>query len=409
MRSSPSPASCAALRSSRVADAEAADFRALRALLLEVLQHDATRDSAAFGTFFLPGPTEVRREILEAMLAPMLPHRGAEFESMFARMVSLLQPIFRTTRPVFVSTSSATGFMEMSVRCAPPGPILSLVNGAFSERYADIASSVGREVTVLEGTWGDVVPLELVEAALRGRHYSALTVVHSETSTGALTPLPELSRARAAARHAGARGQRDGLGRRARGDRRVGHRRRAHRLAEGARAAAGARVRGGERPLHSRCGAMRRRAGATSTCWSSSCSPRSTRRRIRRRSRCSTPRSRRPRQLRVEGIEARWARHAAMAQYTQEWIAETREALGLDLRTIAREGVRSPTVTGISLPAGIRGEDVVAAVARRGFVIGGGYGRLKPTSIRIGHMGDHTVDGLSRCLEAVHDALRELT
>ena len=92
-----------------------------------------------FGTFFLPGPTEVRREILEAMLAPMLPHRGAAFEAMFARIVQGLQPIFRTARPVYVSTSSATGFMEMAVRCAPPGPILSLVNGAFSDRFADIA------------------------------------------------------------------------------------------------------------------------------------------------------------------------------------------------------------------------------------------------------------------------------
>ena len=34
-----------------------------------------------FGTFFLPGPTEVRRPILEAMLAPMLPHRGAAFDA----------------------------------------------------------------------------------------------------------------------------------------------------------------------------------------------------------------------------------------------------------------------------------------------------------------------------------------
>ena len=39
-----------------------------------------------FGTFFLPGPTEVRHEVLEAMLKPMIPHRSAEFEDMFARL-----------------------------------------------------------------------------------------------------------------------------------------------------------------------------------------------------------------------------------------------------------------------------------------------------------------------------------
>ena len=150
--------------------------------------------TAPFGTFFLPGPTEVRREVLETMLAPMLPHRGSEFETMFGRIVASLKPIFRTTRPVYVSTSSATGFMEMAVRCSPPGAILSLVNGAFSERFADIAKSCDRDVTVVQAAWGNVVSLEQVEAALRAKRYVALTVVHSETSTGALTSLEPLAR-----------------------------------------------------------------------------------------------------------------------------------------------------------------------------------------------------------------------
>ncbi|MEO7520443.1 MAG: alanine--glyoxylate aminotransferase family protein [Gemmatimonas sp.] len=365
------------------------------------------RDSAAFGTFFLPGPTEVRREILEAMLAPMLPHRGADFEALFGRIVSLLQPVFRTSRPVFVSTSSATGFMEMSVRCAPPGPVLSLVNGAFSERFADLAGSVGREVTVLEGAWGDVVPLEQVEEALTSRHYSALTVVHSETSTGALTALKELC---ALAREhdtltlvdsvtglAGAPVETDawdidvvltgsqkalalppGLAFAAVSDRFI-------------RGAAEAPARGRYFDvLEFELFAARNQTPNTpalSLLYATLAQVEAIAR---------------------EGIEARWARHAAMAQYTQEWIDATSAALGVELRTIAREGVRSPTVTGIALPSNIRGEEVVAAVAARGFVIGGGYGRLKPTSIRIGHMGDHTVAGVSNCLDAVQDALREL-
>src|SRR5690606_17229597 len=65
------------------------------------------RIMTAFGTFFLPGPTEVRPEILDAMRGPMMPHRGADFETLFGEIVALLQPIFRTARPVYVSTSSA--------------------------------------------------------------------------------------------------------------------------------------------------------------------------------------------------------------------------------------------------------------------------------------------------------------
>src|ERR671916_2591078 len=98
----------------------------------------------AFGTFFLPGPTDVRPEILTAMTRPMISHRGAVFEEMFARIQAGLRHVFRTRRPVYVSTSSATGLMEASLRCAPPGAILSLVNGAFSERYARIAGSCSR-------------------------------------------------------------------------------------------------------------------------------------------------------------------------------------------------------------------------------------------------------------------------
>jgi aspartate aminotransferase-like enzyme len=55
--------------------------------------------------------------------------------------------VFDTARPVYVSSSSATGLMEGSVRCAPAGPVLAVVNGAFSERFADIARACGREVT----------------------------------------------------------------------------------------------------------------------------------------------------------------------------------------------------------------------------------------------------------------------
>ena len=92
-----------------------------------------------FGTFFLPGPTEVREEVLAAMLKPMIPHRSKEFEDLFARVQGGLKSVFLTERPVFVSASSGTGMMEAAIRAIPSGPILSLVNGAFSERFAHIA------------------------------------------------------------------------------------------------------------------------------------------------------------------------------------------------------------------------------------------------------------------------------
>jgi aspartate aminotransferase-like enzyme len=107
----------------------------------------------------------------------------------------------------------------------------------------------------------------------------------------------------------------------------------------------------------------------------------------------------------AETMEHRWERHAAMARTMYEWVAATREKTGIPLCVQALEGERSPTVTCVSLPLHISGEQVVQATRRRGFVIGGGYGKLKAHAFRIGHMGDHTVEGLNACLEAVCEAL----
>src|SRR5438045_7873244 len=146
-----------------------------------------------FGTFFLPGPTEVREEIMSAMLQPMIPHRGPQFEQLFERLQRGLQPIFKTTRPVYISSSSATGMMEAAVRCAPAGRVLCLVNGAFSERFAHIASMCGRDVDRYEVAWGQVHTIPQLEERLSMRKYVAITVIHSETSTGALNDVRAVS------------------------------------------------------------------------------------------------------------------------------------------------------------------------------------------------------------------------
>jgi aspartate aminotransferase-like enzyme len=80
----------------------------------------------------------------------------------------------------------------------------------------------------------------------------------------------------------------------------------------------------------------------------------------------------------------------------------------LQLSVLARPGSRSDTVTTLRLGGGLTGADVVRAVAARGFTVGGGYGALREHTFRIGHMGDHTVEGLERCLEACEGALKEL-
>ena len=140
-----------------------------------------------FGTFFVPGPTEVRPDILEQMTRPMMPHRNKAFEAMFARIEAGLRDVFLTARPVYVGATSATGFMEMAIRNSPVGTILCLVNGGFSERFAVVAESCNRIVERLVVPWGQTFDLNAVESKLATRQFVAVTVAHSETSTGVLT------------------------------------------------------------------------------------------------------------------------------------------------------------------------------------------------------------------------------
>ena len=107
-----------------------------------------------FGKFFLPGPTEVRPEILAAQPRPMIGHRGKAMEELIASLEPALQRVFRTQRPVYISTSSATGFMEGAVRNGARRQVLSLVNGAFSERFHRIAARAASTPTSSRCRWG---------------------------------------------------------------------------------------------------------------------------------------------------------------------------------------------------------------------------------------------------------------
>jgi aspartate aminotransferase-like enzyme len=109
-----------------------------------------------------------------------------------------------------------------------------------------------------------------------------------------------------------------------------------------------------------------------------------------------------------EGIERRWERHIAMREATLDWVQAVAARRDIDLKVLAPDGIRSPTVSVIMLPKGLATKEVREAITARGFTVGGGYGELSETSFRMGHMGDHTVEGVKRCLQACESAIAEL-
>jgi aspartate aminotransferase-like enzyme len=365
---------------------------------------DQAPESRPYGRFFLPGPTEVHPDVLEAQTRPMMGHRGADAQAFMKPIHRDLQTVFCTERPVFVSTSSATGLMEAAVRNGAHTRILSLVNGAFSQRFADIGRACGFEVDEIAVEWGAAHDPDVVRARLEEHAYDAVTMVHSETSTGVLNDIPAL----AAVVHdfddtmvlvdsvtgfGAAELRPDDWGI----DFLVTGSQKGFALPPGLAFGVAS-----ERMMERAATAPKRGYYFDLDFFAKNHAKDQA---------TTTPALSVLYALEVqlarmlsEGMEARWARHTAMAERTWAWVSEMNER-GVVLEILAPEGYRSPSVTTIRLPDGVAGPDVTRGVKERGWVIGGGYGKLKPDTIRIGHMGEHTLEELEDVLEIVGEVL----
>jgi predicted phosphoserine aminotransferase len=142
---------------------------------------------------FVPGPVDVAPEVLQAMAQPMLPHRGKEYEAIHRRAAEKAQQIFYTQYRVFIGTHSGSGMQETGIRNLVEKDVLSCVNGAFSQRWYDVAVSNGKNADQLNFEWGKAVTPDALRDALKKKHYEAVTIVHNETSTGVESPLKELA------------------------------------------------------------------------------------------------------------------------------------------------------------------------------------------------------------------------
>ena len=356
--------------------------------------------ASGVGRFFLPGPTDVHPEVLAAMQRPMIGHRSGAMEDLLNGMALKLGTVFRTTRPVLIGTASATGFMEMAVRNGVRRRALSLVNGAFSERFANLVSAAGKECVRLDVPPGCAVEPDLLRDALRRTPVDAVTMVHSETSTGVLQDVEALA--------AVAREFDDVLV-----------------LVDAVTSLAGSPVEperwgfdftftGSQKALALPPGLALGVASERMLERSKTLPDRglyfdlpSFEKAMSRGQPTTTPaisllfalQMQLERIDREGGVEARWRRHDAMRRRVETWAA----ARTMDF--LAREGRRSWTVSCLKLPETKVAKAVVAALKAEGWTIGSGYGTLKDTTIRIGHMGDHTVTELDELLPLIDRAL----
>ena len=347
----------------------------------------------AFGRFFLPGPTDVHPEVMAAMQRPMIGHRSGAMEQLLAGFEAPLGQLFRTARPVLVGTTSATGFMEMAVRNGVRHRALSIVNGSFSERFANLVRACGKECIRLDVPLGCAVEPDMLRDTLRRTHVDAVTVVHSETSTGVLQDVEALATVvrefddvlllvDAVTSLAGSPVETD----RWQLDFALTGSQKALALPPGlALGVASERMLERARTLPARGLYFDLVSFLDATT---------------KHQPTNTPaipllfalEAQLGRIERDGGVEERWARHDAMRRRVEEW-AERR-----GVAYLPREGRRSWTVSCLKLPEGKGAKQIVGALKQAGWTIGSGYGSLKESTIRIGHMGDHTVAALDELL-----------
>ncbi|HEY1428178.1 MAG TPA: alanine--glyoxylate aminotransferase family protein [Candidatus Tumulicola sp.] len=156
------------------------------------------RENSSEPLLLLPGPVTVARPVLEAMLQPMINHRGARFRELLDRVSAALKPLFGTNNDVYVLGSSGTGAMEAGiVNCLSPGDVvLSCPIGVFGRRFGDIAKTYGCFVETLETPAGHAVDPNALAQRLDAdgdRKVAAVLLTHNETSTGAQNDMAVLA------------------------------------------------------------------------------------------------------------------------------------------------------------------------------------------------------------------------
>ncbi|HLJ10965.1 MAG TPA: alanine--glyoxylate aminotransferase family protein [Planctomycetaceae bacterium] len=144
-----------------------------------------------------PGPSDTHPRVLAALGAPTVGHLDPYFLQVMNETQAMLRQVFQTKNALTlaVSGTGSAGMETCVVNLIEPGDrMLVCVNGVFGGRMADVAARAGALVTTIERPFGEVFSVEEISAAAQRVKPKVVGIVHAETSTGALQPLPEISK-----------------------------------------------------------------------------------------------------------------------------------------------------------------------------------------------------------------------
>lgn len=354
-----------------------------------------------FKKLFIPGPTEVREDVLQQMALPMIGHRGADFAELFGQTLAKLKRFMATDHDVFISTSSSTGVMEGAVLNCVEKRCLNVTCGAFGERWHEMTLACGLEADILKSEeWGKANRAEEIDKALATGKYDAMTVQINETSTGVMNDYLEIAEVMkkypdvmflvdAVSAMAGVDMKIDELGM----DVCLAGVQKAFALPPGIA------VFSVSDKAMAKSEKAKRKGYYFDFCVFKKYADKG-----------QTPTT--PAvsliyaldykldQIFKEGLENRYARHREMAEYARAWAKDRFD-------TFAEDGYQSVTLTTVRNSRAISVSDLCKFLADKySLQLANGYGRLKEKTFRVAHMGDLTLEELKDLLSKIDEYIK---
>ena len=350
---------------------------------------------------FIPGPVEVKPEVLEQMAKPMIGHRSKDASTIQRRISENMRKIFFTESEILLSTTSGSGLMEGAIRSCTAKRAAVFSVGAFGKRWYEMAITNNVEADLFEVEMGNATTPEMVEEALKTGKYDLVAVTHNETSTGVMNPI-------------------EAIGEVVKKYPDVVY------IVDAVSSAVGSKIEvdkyGIDVCITSSQKAIGLPPGMALCTFSQKAKERAEKvpnrgfyldllalyKFIQKKDYQypSTPSISHMYALdyqldfivNKEGIENRFARHIEMAEIVRAW-ADKHFELFSDKKYL------SNTVTNIKNSKGIDVGALNKALGERGFQISNGYGSLKDKTFRIAHMADCTVEDINELLKNINEIL----